>query len=181
MHDLSLQVFSRRSENLLLQKDYFGALKCLEKLRAEYEAIPATQVDALMREKLAKTRPTAQNCAHLLDDPTAKEHALVLADWLDRAAAGPTVFVVDQYPAEGASCHGIVDSLPLDKQFGFVLADDGRRLFFHRNSLTYPTQWKLLRKGLAMVFAIGSNSSGVCAIDVAIEQPPSSSAKSRGD
>jgi len=56
----------------------------------------------------------------------------------------------------------------LQVSFGFLVEGDGSRLFFHKNSLRPELPWEDLRAGQQVMFSLGENEKGPCAIDIGL-------------
>jgi LuxR family glucitol operon transcriptional activator len=63
--------------------------------------------------------------------------------------------------------HGIIKSLPTGTNYGFITDDEGIDWFFHRGGLTNQ-DWNSLREGQRVLFRIGYNEHGKCAINVKV-------------
>jgi len=68
--------------------------------------------------------------------------------------------------SEGYSGIGFVSGLPNNQPYGFLDAENGERLFFHRNFFGRTTDFDRLRIGDRLVFSIGQNAQGRCAVDL---------------
>lgn len=63
---------------------------------------------------------------------------------------------------------GWIDTLAVDKPFGFVEGEGGERLFFHRNNLQDKAEFAMLQPGTVVGYSLGSNNQGRCADEVFI-------------
>jgi LuxR family transcriptional regulator, glucitol operon activator len=77
---------------------------------------------------------------------------------------GVPVAALEELSWEGSPNLGIVQKL--SDQFGFLLGDDGRRLFFSMLSVAPRSAKENLRVGGRVRFAIGENEEGPCAVSV---------------
>ena len=54
--------------------------------------------------------------------------------------------------------HGTIEKIVADRGFGFIRANDGRQIFFHRRALTAAEAFDALRIGLAVEFDLQVDS-----------------------
>jgi CspA family cold shock protein len=55
---------------------------------------------------------------------------------------------------------GTVKKLVSDRGFGFIVAEDGKEYFFHRNSLLAPLDFDRLNGGERVTFEVESSAKG---------------------
>ena len=63
---------------------------------------------------------------------------------------------------------GTIDVLVLDRGFGFLVADDGQRYFFHRSTLPNGADFSSLQIGQAVSFDSEQSPKGLRAGNLAL-------------
>lgn len=56
--------------------------------------------------------------------------------------------------------NGTIKKLVSDRGFGFIVAEDGKEYFFHRNELATPADFDRLVGGERVEFEVGSSPKG---------------------
>lgn len=64
--------------------------------------------------------------------------------------------------------HGTIHNLAANGNYGFITDLDGKRWFFHAKFMKADSEWNLLEVGSQILFRIGQNAKGLCAVDIAI-------------
>jgi len=168
-HDLHIQLYTRRADQLLAQKDYRGAFDAMVSMREVFQQIPSAEIDLRIRQRLAKTMPTIHSCKHFLGDSELRDDLESLESWLSVIANQAIDAALLKPPSPSSKLSGKVCKLNSQRAFAFIEMENGDSFFFHRKALTHLEQWEYLSNGLSVLFAIGRNHQGACAIDVAID------------
>jgi LuxR family transcriptional regulator, glucitol operon activator len=61
---------------------------------------------------------------------------------------------------------GAVVSAQMEKGYAFIEDEAGQHWFFHRSEFAADSDWSTVRVGMRVVFAVGTNDRGPCAIQV---------------
>jgi LuxR family glucitol operon transcriptional activator len=166
---LQLQIFQRRADHAVGERDFNLALAALLQLREAFDRCPTQLRDDGMRVVLAKAVHCARQCASGLDDAARKSLSSETAEWLAQHAR-------ESLPADvelpAGYLPGTVIRVVRERGFGFVRAPDGAELFFHVSNLGPHTSWDDLNEGDSVVFRRGSNDRGPCAVDVQLPPTP---------
>jgi cold shock CspA family protein len=61
---------------------------------------------------------------------------------------------------------GTIKNVVREKKFGFIREDNGSEWFYHRSHLCQPTQFDSIDVGDRVLFSIGENDQGPCAVAI---------------
>lgn len=127
----------------------------------------------------SKHRTTAFRITSLIhrfiSDERGSERCLAarsVADAIDRLFGNQALsFANDEQGAElplasGGRRMGTIKNIVREKRFGFIREDDGSEWFFHRKHMRAATAFDTLEQGRRVLFSIGENEQGPCAIEV---------------
>lgn len=64
---------------------------------------------------------------------------------------------------------GTIDNLAKDGKYGFIIDAGAHRWFFHAQFMRESGDWGLLKVGSQVLFRIGQNAKGLCAVDVCLK------------
>lgn len=161
--DLLVQTCTRSAEDYFAEGSALQFGDSMQRLQTVLAEMPSYAVDEYTEGHL---RSVSALCSKFLrregQTPTAESVGQVME----------TIAVVLGYPSQSlgvqAQLQGRINNLSVDKLFGFIQADDGNRLFFHRNNLKDRSHFGRLVVGTTVGFSLGSNSQGQCADEVFI-------------
>ena len=171
--DLYLQTFIREGDLAVHQGRSLDGLRALERGHRFWKTIPEPLIDRRLRERLIKGSISA---AWMVEEMKSKfphevHRATAIHEWL-RSGGLPTERTSDSDRSGHDVVYGKVASLPVRERFGFLEADDGREIFFHRTCLEDRSGWAALSIGATVSFRVGSDEDGrLRATDVRIERP----------
>jgi LuxR family glucitol operon transcriptional activator len=122
--------------------------------------------------------PTFRNLDPLREAFRGNESILTLMDELPiQGSTSRDSIKVSEQPPNTASAfattgpgpaNGRIKRLLVERDFGFIEDDSGKEWFFHRNDLRKKALWPRLNRGQKVLFRIGKNQSGACAVDVIV-------------
>ena len=150
LHDLNLQVFIRKADYLISQRDKGGAFVELEKLQIAYQNTPPQFIDHRIKEKLEKAKSMIEACSSIMGDGAGKIRADNLRQW----------FYIEIMPSRiddatfevHKRLQGRVVRVVEGRNFGFIRSDNRGEFFFRRHSLAKSTDWDRVQEGMKVFF-----------------------------
>ena len=171
--DLYFQTFMREADVAIHSRDFLAGLEVFERGREFFETIPETLIDRRLGKRFAKADMTAMWMVEgmVTESTSRRERALRMREWL--AEGGSLVRGVRGVDRSGEDiATGKVMSLPVEEHYGFLEAENGTQLFFHRQSLEDAAAWETLGIGAGVSFRMGRDEEGRSrAIDLRVEHP----------
>ena len=64
------------------------------------------------------------------------------------------------HAAAGPRLRGVVDRVFLDEGYGFLIGEDGERVYFHRNAVGEGLAFPALREGESVAFSLEAGDKG---------------------
>ncbi|WP_420462705.1 hypothetical protein [Candidatus Palauibacter sp.] len=171
--DLYCQTFLREADLAVRSREFLAGLEAFERAREYFETIPQALTDRRLGIRLTKGVLSA---VWLVDGmarelPSKRERAERIRQWLASGGSSATSGVTVERTGEDITV-GKVTSLPVRENFGFLEAEDGAELFFHRESLEDVAAWEALSIGAGVSFRVGEDDEGrPRAIDLRVEHP----------
>jgi cold shock CspA family protein len=175
--DLSLQNKLRQSEELVAQHDFRRALECLEAAKAIIEHAASSLIDQeTTRHVLRKSSQFRILHKALEGHPEEGTRVRKVIDWLLNPAGWfGSIGSTEALPAVAQSEPSMLDDsklppnrgklIQMHPTFAFIDAG-GMRFFFHRKDWKAEVPYSPNREGAIVDFDLGSNSKGVCAVNV---------------
>lgn len=167
-YDILVQVCSRSAASSLEVGNSEVFMHSMAWLNTAVGLIPPLGIDAQVEKNLKHAVAISRKFVLREDNPAL---AVEVRKTIDRVcsllkSADPSY--VDITNDETSRYGGKVSFLPTAQPFGFIEADDGERLFFHRNNLLSKNDFDRIDIGTAVAFSLSSNAQGPCADDVAL-------------
>ena len=167
-YDILVQVCSRSAGSSLESGNSAAFIQSMEWLEIAIGWIPPLGIDAQVEKNLKHSVALARKFALRAGE---SQSALDVEKVIDRACdllkrANPSF--VDISNNIGCRNGGRVSFLPNGQPFGFIEADNGERLFFHKNNMLSRNDFDRVHVGTIVAFGLSSNAQGPCADDVAL-------------
>ncbi|WPO42029.1 cold shock domain-containing protein [Tardiphaga sp. 42S5] len=167
------QFYLRRLESTVGQHDFDGAYETVKELKAYITHLDASLLDGKHRNAISRIPPLI-NRFIVEDRGSARSlvgnEALALVAGLlgvgsevrplpkERPIVEPTLAARQRV--------GTVKNTFPEKRFGFIREDNGSEWFFHKNHLREPSQFEDYESGLRVLFDVGKNEQGPCAVSI---------------
>lgn len=157
-YDSHLQVFDRRAQECITQRDYIGCIRSLEICRQAYERIPLWMRDSKIKEKAIDVRDTANVCMQRCSEAITRARSQTIVDWANKEATQPEHCMIEQRMGK------IVEVLSA-KNYAFIEVN-GTRFCFYKKNLRYAFQWDHVAVGNTATFTIRVGKNGPTARNV---------------
>jgi len=162
--DLKVQLPLRRAEELLDERRAVDAAEALMGAMAAYEEIPEPNRDEKIRSRLDLALRLFVKVRRMASENW--EGAAEFEAWIKQYKAVPVTISEEVVAGKYV---GVIDYIPEDTRFGFLLSSEGsERLFFHKDSCRSIEVWKILEHGVKVRFDMGSNDTGRCAVNLSL-------------
>lgn len=162
-YDLYLQIYMRQADDCAIAGDISKAVDFLFKMRDQFNNTPIQFIDTHLRDRLRKTLRLLGDMQKVCSDENLLEGIFNIEDWILN-------IINNRTPSEssfGQRETGRIERLPEGQQYGFIRIDEsGEQIFFHKNTMYDSTEWLTINIGDKVIFSIGDNDKGLCAIGV---------------
>lgn len=158
IYDLYLQVFVRKAEYLINQRDKVGAFEELEHLQQAYQNCPSGLIDDIMKKRLENAGGSIRICTGIMQDENGRKRADQLLEWFENdimPKGSKEIYLEQEKKLEGK-----VVRLVSGRNFGFILATNGQEFFFRRFNMAMTSQWRNLSEGSNVSFWDGGFKDG---------------------
>jgi|GEM_PF-555644 len=183
-YDGLLQIAKRRAEFCFENADFLGTLEALEDALLRFERIPGEYIDQKMFETMASCIYYAQSSGTRLRQSEAYDRAQTLyrklVELRDVNQDHQHEDNLNVQPSQlrlGETGAGEIARIDFARNFGFIRSDGGGTLFFHRNFMNSPIDFRMLKSGQRVNFVVGQNQAGLAAEKVEVHATPASDEK----
>jgi tetratricopeptide (TPR) repeat protein len=154
IYGLHVEFFIRKAEALIDDLEFDEAAVNLSRLVQAYKSWPAELDETDKKGRLRKAVRAAVVCKNNCVAQEAQESIAAIWGWMKSELIVPQVV-------------GVVGHMDTERAFGFIDQDGGGRIYFSRTSLLDRSLWAELAAGRRVVFCVGANDKGPCAVSVA--------------
>jgi LuxR family transcriptional regulator, glucitol operon activator len=154
IYGLHVEFYIRKADSLVENLGFDEAVSYLRRLMQAYKSWPAELDEADRRGRLKKAPRLVVMCRCSALSQEARESIEEIWSWLKGE------LIVSQF-------FGTVGHMDADRAFGFIDQDSGGRIYFNRSCLLDRSLWTELTLGRKVVYSLGANDKGQCALCVA--------------
>lgn len=166
--DLVLQNYIRKCEHIITKGEFEPALSCLEMARGILDSAPETLIDLRTIRNVGKCRRSLPALKRELKGSNQETRLYDIERWIN-----DLVIEISHNQYENSTRYQTISDVSsgegrivqLHSTYGFI-DKDHNRIFFHRGEWKDSVEFKTLKEGNLVVFDIGSNFKGPCAINV---------------
>lgn len=160
IHDLKIQNNYRLGEYYMENRNITKAISSYEKMMNVYNDVPEYLKDDTMKRSINKSEYSLNKCYSLLEKNQEGEIGLKekILDLLSQRAS--ILSLDDDQPEESVSYEatGTISKIIRPKYYGFIISENGKSFFFHRESMIDKNLWYKISIGTEVGFNIGTDT-----------------------